>query len=222
MWVYSFIWSIMETWTQTEMVPGCQIDWIASHASTWWQWRDKNCLLTEYITLNSGIFNEYLCPYAAEALMRDRCFSHLLPTGEGSQGDVSLHVSLLIQSDHLRTWSLLPPRRRQVMDQFQCCRLVDGVSVGPVDANLEGLLEGGGQEGMEREEKEQWGGEDGRQSDAKLDRKWNQYQSCRRKVLIKIDCIWLHFGNRHMLESPLWLHYQPLSTMFLTVSMFPA
>lgn len=32
---------------------------------------------------------------------------------------------------------------------------MDGVSVGPVDANLEGLLEGGGQEGMEREEKEQ-------------------------------------------------------------------
>lgn len=30
------------------------------------------------------------------------------------------------------------------MDQFECRRLVDGVSVGPVDANLEGFLDGGG------------------------------------------------------------------------------
>lgn len=41
------------------------------------------------------------------------------------------------------------------MDQFQCCRLVDGVSVSPVDTNLEGLLDDGGQEGMEVGEKEQ-------------------------------------------------------------------
>lgn len=51
------------------------------------------------------------------------------------------------------------------MDQFQCCRLMDGVSVGPVDANLEGLLDGGGQEGMEGGEQEQWEGKEGRQSD---------------------------------------------------------
>lgn len=35
------------------------------------------------------------------------------------------------------------------MDQFQCCRLVDGVGVGPVDTNLEGFLDDGIQEGME-------------------------------------------------------------------------
>lgn len=75
---------------------------------------------------------------------------HLLSSRESSQGDVSLYISLLIQSDHLWAWSLLPSGRSQVMDQFQCCGLVDGVSVGPVDTNLEGLLDGGEQEGIER------------------------------------------------------------------------
>lgn len=51
------------------------------------------------------------------------------------------------------------------MDQFQGCRLVDGVSVGPVDTNLESFLDGPGQEVMEGRQKEQWEGEDGRQSD---------------------------------------------------------
>lgn len=31
------------------------------------------------------------------------------------------------------------------MDEFQCCGLVDGVSVSPVDTNLEGFLDGGKQ-----------------------------------------------------------------------------
>lgn len=40
------------------------------------------------------------------------------------------------------------------MDQFQGCRLVDGVSVGPVDTNLEGFLDGPGQEVMEGGQKD--------------------------------------------------------------------
>lgn len=107
-----------------------------------------------------------LCwPHFRKALKFDYCFPHLLSAREGSQGDVGLHISLLVQSDHLRAWSLLPTRRSQVMDQFQGCRLVDGVSVGPVDTNLEGFLDGPGQEVMEGGQKEQWEGEDGRQSD---------------------------------------------------------
>lgn len=68
------------------------------------------------------------------------CRSHLLPAWEGSQCDIGLHVSLLVQGDHLGARPVLPPRRGQVMDQFQGCGLVDGVGVSPVDANLEGFL----------------------------------------------------------------------------------
>lgn len=59
------------------------------------------------------------------------------------------------------------------MDQFQCCRLVDGVSVGPVDTNLEGFLDGGNQEGIR-----------GVGNNVKV-----------AKCIVAMDCITLHFGN---------------------------
>lgn len=101
----------------------------------------------EYTSLTSVTFNEV-------STVRYKsfdwsCFSHLLSAREGSQGDVGLYIPLLVQSDHLRAGSLLPSGRSQVVDQFQCCWLVDGVRVGPVDTNLEGFLDGGGREGRD-------------------------------------------------------------------------
>lgn len=78
------------------------------------------------------------------------------------------------------------------MDQFKSCRLVYRVSVGPVDANLEGFLDGGGQ----------WKGkEEGSQSGWEVENEIEIKSLFLTKFTIKIDCIWLHFGNSHMLGS---------------------
>lgn len=77
-----------------------------------------------------------------DAVTSDSCFSHLLPAREGPQGDVSLHVALLVQGEHLGASALLPARRGQVVDQLEGGGLVHGVGVGPVDADLEGFLDG--------------------------------------------------------------------------------
>jgi len=74
---------------------------------------------------------------------RRRFPAHLLPPGSGAQGDVGLHVALLVQVDHLRAGALLPSGGGQVVHQVEGRGLVHGVGGGPVDADLEGLLRRG-------------------------------------------------------------------------------
>lgn len=98
----------------------------------------------EDLSPSSETFRGSFWPNVVKYVKFNPRLSHLLPAREGSQRDVGLQVSFLIQSDHLRAGALLPSRRSQVVDQFQCCRLVDSVGLGPVDTNLEGFLQGGG------------------------------------------------------------------------------
>ena len=67
------------------------------------------------------------------------------------------------------------------MDQFQRCGLVDSVSVGPVDTNLEGFLDHGDH------------GDQGRRDERLRKRERNQRsnycQSFQTNVAIKTDCI---------------------------------
>lgn len=93
----------------------------------------------------------------------DNSEAHLLLPREGSQSDVHIYIALLVQSDYHRAETLLPPRRGQVMNQFQGWRLVHGVGGGPVDTDLEGFLLHEEQEGQ----KEKEAGREGRRADGK-------------------------------------------------------